>query len=525
MVKSTRFHILLLATIPVMVLFSVVGCSRTLELFEETGSGSLMLEIETLPQKDEMPGVVFQHDLHTIAMEGECTRCHKEDAGSIVFKFQRIQEPSTMTLYHDGCVACHKEQKTAGNSFGPLAAQCRSCHVPGQSIDVGEKKIVFSRSLHHIHIKAPQIKGIEPDQEENCSRCHHQYNKKTEKFSFKKGQEAACQYCHKAVSADDTRSIQQASHDSCVSCHYTFTRHDQTAGPVECAGCHSSELQDSRAVLSRIPRLLRGQPDVTVIGNMEMIRSIKTGFMDAVAFNHKSHEAELDSCKICHHKKLEKCSSCHLLDGKGSTGGSISLEQAMHEPNSTHSCMGCHQKQKQKEACAGCHFMIPGRANEKGHIEECNICHNTSSKLFKQMPLENVAERILNDTMTRYGHVEEDQIPDTVVIDELSENYDPALFPHRRIIQTLMEQTLSNGLAKTFHGDDLKICKGCHHHQPGDATPAKCVSCHSRKGPGPEDRPGLKGAFHIQCMTCHREMNIKTIPATDCTACHDKKVE
>lgn len=525
MLKSKPFHFMLLLTILGLLLFSAAGFSRDPLFFKKNDPGSLILEIETLLQKDEMPKVVFQHDLHTTAMGGECSICHKNDADAIVFKFKRVQEPSTMTLYHDGCVACHEEQKSVGNSFGPLAAQCRSCHVSGQSIDFVEKQMVFDKSLHHIHITAPQIKGIRTDQEENCSQCHHQYNEETRKTFFEKGQEEACRYCHKKERTDQIRSIQQASHDSCVSCHYALIYQDQTAGPVECTGCHDPGLPDRRPELSQVPRLLRGQPDVTIIGGMEKNHNIQTGFMDAVGFNHQSHEEKLDTCNVCHHKKLEKCSSCHSLDGKDAPDGSIILEQAMHDPHSGRSCKGCHQKQKKKKECAGCHVMMPDKADEKRHIEECSHCHNISPEMLMQMSLETATKRVLNDIQTRYGHIKETQIPDTVAIDALSKIYDPTLFPHRRIVQALMEQSHSNRLARTFHGDDRKICKGCHHHQPDDVTPARCASCHSSKGPSPDGRPGLKGAFHIQCMTCHREMNIDTIPATDCTVCHDKKKE
>ena len=36
-------------------------------------------------------------------------------------------------------------------------------------------------------------------------------------------------------------------------------------------------------------------------------------------------------------------------------------------------------------------------------------------------------------------------------------------------------------------------------------------------------RPGLKAAYHGQCMTCHKEMKLEKPASTNCVACHEKK--
>lgn len=95
--------------------------------------------------------------------------------------------------------------------------------------------------------------------------------------------------------------------------------------------------------------------------------------------------------------------------------------------------------------------------------------------------------------------------PDTVTLNELEKIYDPVVFDHKA----------HSGMTK-FGGD----CSLCHHHTPtGNEHPA-CKSCHA-----PDiqheglDQPGLKGAYHRQCLGCHREWEGET----SCEICHARK--
>jgi formate-dependent nitrite reductase cytochrome c552 subunit len=94
--------------------------------------------------------------------------------------------------------------------------------------------------------------------------------------------------------------------------------------------------------------------------------------------------------------------------------------------------------------------------------------------------------------------------------------YGPADLPHRRIVERLDRATRSDKLAARFHGGIDTLCAGCHHHSPVGARPPKCVSCHAADNDPTQDRPGLKAAFHRQCIECHQQMEI----ATGCTDCH-----
>jgi len=67
-------------------------------------------------------------------------------------------------------------------------------------------------------------------------------------------------------------------------------------------------------------------------------------------------------------------------------------------------------------------------------------------------------------------------------------------------------------------------CAECHHHSPAGETP-KCSDCHSaaKIADDTSATPGLKGAYHRQCMDCHKKMGSGPMGCTDCHA--KRKVE
>jgi len=96
--------------------------------------------------------------------------------------------------------------------------------------------------------------------------------------------------------------------------------------------------------------------------------------------------------------------------------------------------------------------------------------------------------------------------PDTLVIDSISKLYEEVVFTH------------------SSHVDYADSCATCHHHSPAGETPS-CSKCHSastivKKGDNPL---GLKGAYHQQCMNCHKEMDSGPVGCTDCHAKKSKK--
>jgi hypothetical protein len=64
-------------------------------------------------------------------------------------------------------------------------------------------------------------------------------------------------------------------------------------------------------------------------------------------------------------------------------------------------------------------------------------------------------------------------------------------------------------------------CVICHHYTPEGAAHPACRSCHEISFRHEDIRkPGLKGAYHRQCMGCHREWSHETA----CSVCHLSRV-
>jgi hypothetical protein len=97
--------------------------------------------------------------------------------------------------------------------------------------------------------------------------------------------------------------------------------------------------------------------------------------------------------------------------------------------------------------------------------------------------------------------------PETLTLDILTKQYGPVEFPHG------------------YHAEMAGDCTSCHHHSAEGSTPA-CGECHEAitvyhySGVQGEPSIGLKGAYHLQCMGCHQEMESGPL---GCTDCHEKE--
>ena len=524
MSKIKPFQLIIFAIIVLFFLFPFIGQTTIKKSDDDKRVDHITIQLGAELSKEEMPTVGFLHDLHTQAVEGKCATCHIEKEGSFVFEFKRTTEKASMELYHDECIACHVEKKASSEKAGPLTADCRSCHVAKEPIESSWTKLNFDKSLHFVHENSDRIKTKDTANKGNCSACHHKYNEKTKEIFYLKGEEESCAYCHKSEKQDNIKPIRQASHNACVTCHQTLKSEKTEAGPVTCNGCHDKKEQLKIKKRTDIPRLKRNQPDEVAMTGWQIGGEGTKNYMKGVAFNHKGHETRAESCKVCHHETLKKCNDCHKTDGGDSKGGFVSLEQAMHNPGSDRSCMGCHKTLTKNSDCAGCHFQLPAK---KDNSDSCQICHNLPQAQLEIMDSKEVARKALTDLSKEYNRVEEDKIPETVVIDVLANEYMPSQFPHRKMVQAISLRVEKSNMAKVFHTDQAGLCMGCHHNSPKTPEPPKCASCHSKKGPaigeGLDGRPGLKGAYHGQCITCHQKMDVKSVAATDCVKCHEKK--
>ncbi|MBM3880771.1 MAG: hypothetical protein FJ387_13825 [Verrucomicrobia bacterium] len=93
--------------------------------------------------------------------------------------------------------------------------------------------------------------------------------------------------------------------------------------------------------------------------------------------------------------------------------------------------------------------------------------------------------------------------PEVVLIDHLSNQYVPVVFAHKLHAQMT---EMSGG------------CALCHHFNPTHRI-LPCRECHSPLGSADLTKPGLRGAYHRQCLNCHREWSHQT----DCAVCHAKR--
>jgi len=521
----------------VIFLLSVsVLCIGALETTSNSDNGRVdVIQIQMTGGKLQMPAVTFFHDLHTASLENQdCSTCHlKGEDKQYNFKFMRTVDfdyDVNMTVYHESCIGCHNQMKSEGKFSGPNTGECRRCHNQGEKVATSWADLDFDRSLHYRHEAAQAIKPVSEKNKDNCGACHHEYDKKARKTVYVQGKEGACQYCHLDEDTKEVRSMQTVAHESCVNCHLTLkAKRVIKTGPTECKGCHDLDLQKEIKQVENVPRMKRNQPDFVLMAAtlMNAIESkTKTkATIPPVAFNHKKHETASQKCQTCHHASLEKCASCHTLSGD-KKGRFIPLEKAMHDTKSTKSCVGCHAEAQAKKDCAGCHSQM---AMGKNSSNKCNSCHHVDIKDSEQLPSKTdaqvrMAKSVVDSRKTSPLIFESNLFPEKVSIGIMAKEYQAADFPHEKVVKTLLARLNKDTMGTYFHQDKYVMCQGCHHNSPQSATPPKCVSCHGMTQTTATDgRPGLKGAYHGQCIGCHDEMGIEKPAATACIECHKKK--
>ncbi|OIO62461.1 MAG: hypothetical protein AUJ47_07630 [Candidatus Marinimicrobia bacterium CG1_02_48_14] len=96
--------------------------------------------------------------------------------------------------------------------------------------------------------------------------------------------------------------------------------------------------------------------------------------------------------------------------------------------------------------------------------------------------------------------------PEVVILDQLENIFEPVIFQHG----------LHADMATMDEG-----CAVCHHFSPDDRIPP-CRECHSIEIEEHDlAKPTLNGAYHRQCLNCHKEWESKEV----CETCHARKVE
>lgn len=142
-----------------------------------------------------------------------------------------------------------------------------------------------------------------------------------------------------------------------------------------------------------------------------------------------------------------------------------------------------------------------GTGNHSIQNLKCNTCHSCEIPT-KENPCLRVCPR---ESMVRIDQKPEEG-PRVLTINKIKETdlYEPSVFSH---------------LAHAEMAEMSGGCKTCHHYNPpGNVIP--CSDCHETTRKRTDlSKPDLKGAYHQQCMTCHRAWSRKT----ECVSCHAPK--
>jgi hypothetical protein len=208
---------------------------------------------------------------------------------------------------------------------------------------------------------------------------------------------------------------------------------------------------------------LENVPETYTLGRLAKI-------YEPVLFSHGMHSLVAEDCAVCHHHREAghppACHNCHGVSLGSQESSMPGLKDAYHRQ-----CIGCH-----KEIDMG----------PTGCIE----CH---AKRTSKAPPSTPSKKQIKEA-SRDG-------PETCTLNGLEKKYEPVVFSHN------------------MHAVMTENCASCHHHSSAGQT-LSCGECHGAPfDPKNLNMPGLKGAYHLQCMGCHKEIG----GPLGCTKCHAKK--
>ena len=130
---------------------------------------------------------------------------------------------------------------------------------------------------------------------------------------------------------------------------------------------------------------------------------------------------------------------------------------------------------------------------------ECIDCHTCDNPTREAPCLTNCPRH----SHHFYGQHTSGEGPDVVVIDQLKNHYGPVTFAHR----------LHSAMSEMTGG-----CNNCHHYSEKDGEIPSCRECHLEESDDISiSMPSLKGAYHRQCINCHRDWANENA----CGFCHE----
>ncbi len=149
-------------------------------------------------------------------------------------------------------------------------------------------------------------------------------------------------------------------------------------------------------------------------------------------------------------------------------------------------------------------FIFSQSRNQQHHAQmplNCQECHSCSSPTYEK-PCLKILPEFTRSSITIFHSA--DQAPEIIKIDTLEGDYEATIFTHKLHAEMAF---MSGG------------CKSCHHFNPPGKV-LSCIECHVPQSVNNDlSKPGLKGAYHRQCLNCHREWS----HSTNCTVCHERK--
>lgn len=119
--------------------------------------------------------------------------------------------------------------------------------------------------------------------------------------------------------------------------------------------------------------------------------------------------------------------------------------------------------------------------------------------------------------------------PDIVVLESLAKYYEPVNFDHAMHVEMTEQKCSICHHHTTGQAPENERCMKCH-EGGREADSMACSECHAEKRFDAAylanmaanknlfhvDKPGLKGAYHQNCMGCHKEIGAPI----DCQGCH-----
>jgi hypothetical protein len=134
-------------------------------------------------------------------------------------------------------------------------------------------------------------------------------------------------------------------------------------------------------------------------------------------------------------------------------------------------------------------------------VKDCTDCHTCIDPSHKDPCIPDCSRFVLQQKHER-EHDSLNDMEETIVIGSLENIYLPVVFSHK---------------SHAKMGQMGEGCSICHHYSPAEEIAPACENCHQPAVDEEHiDHPGLKGAYHRNCIFCHIEWSHEN----DCENCH-----